>query len=295
MGVYARSAEIIRRVRLEMPIKLTLRDPISSEEFELDRDNVLSLLVIDSGNLFLEGQTVAALFAEFARAQRACERAAAVADSDFAQWKAHMVRSYKAHCEASGKKGTDKDAEANYRAHEDYRSHAGLGIHYHHLSLLFRDLKEAFSIKAKMIETQSRMIGQHEHVTRADVESEGVTDEERGESTERLEELAAAVFAQSRGTSVSPPPSPPSVEEDDEEEEEYEDDEEGEEPEEEEYEGEEEEDEEEEEDDDLPPPPPPPPKRKRTAKKKTAKKAAKKKTAKKKTTTRKRSPRRKKK
>ena len=29
MGVYARSAEIIRRVRLEMPVKLVLVDPAS--------------------------------------------------------------------------------------------------------------------------------------------------------------------------------------------------------------------------------------------------------------------------
>ena len=214
---------------------------------------MLSLLVIDSGNIFLEGQTVAALFAEMARAQRACERMCARAEVEFAAWKAHMVRAFKAQMEASGKKSTDKDAEANYRAHADYKQHAHLATHYKFLGFLFSDIKEAFSIKAKMIAAQSRMMEGHEHATSAEL----ATDDDQGESTERLEELAAMVIGQSY--SVSPEGEEPS-EEDGEDGEEYE---------EEDGDVAEEEEGDEDEDDDLPPPPPPP--KRKSAKKTTAK------------------------
>jgi hypothetical protein len=253
MSIYARSAEIIRRVRLEMPVQITLPDPISGVDFVLSRDNVLSLLIIDTGNIFLEGQTVSAFFAEMGRAQRGCERACARAEVEFRIWKAQMVRSYKASAEASGKRGTDKDAEASYRVHPDYRDHANLPGYYRAAGNLFLDIKEGFAIKARMITSQARAQGEHEHVTTAEVETDARAS---AESVERLEELAAEVFAVSQRAATVP--TPKAVEEDEDEVEPWDED---------------EEDDEDEDEDELPPAPPPPPKR---APKKTTKKATKK-------------------
>lgn len=309
MSMYAKSAEIIRKVRLEFPVQLTVPDPITGREFTIDRDNLLSLLVVDSGNIFIEGQTVAALFAEMARCQRACELACARAEVEFRRWKAAMVKSYRAMAEAEGKRGTDKGSEAYYRSHDDYKQFANLPNYYKTLGYLFMDLKEAFSIKARVLESQSRMMGQHEHV----LSREESTASDRTESTERLEEMAAAVIAESQAKhpiiedaeiveeeeyeddeeyedEVEADSEEEEAEEGEEEEEE-EDEEEAEEDEEEEEELEEEDEEEEDEEDSLPPPPPPPPK-KSSGKKKTTKKPAKKATKKTtKKTTKKRSPR----
>jgi len=242
MGIYARSAEIVRRVRLEMPVQLTLPDPATGHDFVISRDNLLNLLVIDSGNIFLEGQTVAALYAEMARGQRACERAAARAEMDFRMWKAQQFSAFK----ESREKATDKAAESHYRALPEYRQHADLPDYYKTLGYLFMDLKEAFLIKSKMIDAQARMMGQHERVLSTEETSGEVESEE---SIERLEELAAAVIAAS-GSSISAPPTLFGETEPEEDE------------------SEEDEPEEDEDEDDLPPPPPPP---KRSSRKKTSK------------------------
>lgn len=238
MSIYARSAEIIRRVRLEMPIQLTLPDPATGHSFEISRDNILSLLVIDSGNIFLEGQTVAALYVEMARCRRACERAAAHAEMDYRRWKAEQFSSFK----ESREKTTDKAAEAHYRTLPEYRANADLPDYYKTLGYLFADLMEGFMIKSRMIDAQSRMLGQQERIAVAEASS---GDHETEESLERLEELAALVIAAS-GSAATVTRPPQQIEEDEEEEDAPDE------------ENEEEEEEEEEEDDDLPPPPPPP-------------------------------------
>lgn len=153
MTTLATVQDVVKKFRAEMPVSVTLHDPITGKEYTVQRENMLALLVVDVQSPYADAQTVAMFYAECARAQRACERAAAAAERSFVAWKAHV--SGEARRKATGKI-TGAEAEEAYRTHKDYETKASASVYYESLGGLFEDLKQAFSIKARMIDAVLR-------------------------------------------------------------------------------------------------------------------------------------------
>jgi len=144
--------DVVKALKADMPVRLTIHDPITGAEYSLDRANILQNLVVDVRDPWADAQTVAMHYAECARAQRACERAAAAAEREFVSWKAGIMRSAR----SGDKKVTVSEAEGAYRTHSDYAAKAATQDYFTSLAGLFDDLKQAFSIKARMIDAVLR-------------------------------------------------------------------------------------------------------------------------------------------
>ncbi len=143
---YQRAAAIVKRVRLEMPINIALTDPVSHEVFEVSRANVLESLTIDTTVPELEAQTIAAMYALFGRAQRACEYAAALAEAHYVAWKSGIARDARA-----SRKMTKDEAEEAYRTHAEYVERQTQKARYAALAGLFEDIKRGFLIKGEQL------------------------------------------------------------------------------------------------------------------------------------------------
>lgn len=146
--------DVVKKLRADMPVRLTIHDPISGAEFTIERENMLAHLVVDVNDVLADAQTVAMFYAECARAQRACERAAATGEREFVAWKAYV--SGEARRKSGDKKITVAETEDAYRTHKDYQTKAGVQTYYTALAGLFEDLKMAFSIKSRMIDAVMR-------------------------------------------------------------------------------------------------------------------------------------------
>jgi hypothetical protein len=209
-GVYASSATIIRRLKLELPVSVTYEDPFTGEPITCHRDNMLALLVVDTHNLVVEGQTCAALYAEMGRFARAAEYAAGKADTAYVRWKAEKAN------EARGKskaKLTKEQVENFYRTHDEYEQYANEPKKLLAQAGLFEDLRWAFKLKGETHSDQTRLLGGHERTMRKDDEVERLAELEslQAEASKVIEEsgsadAAADIAAQVSGTEVSAPP-----------------------------------------------------------------------------------------
>lgn len=157
MSYYQDAATIVKRLQLEMPIAIKLPDPISGIEFELRRDNIFALLVVDTPNLALDAQSLAAQYGSMARAQRACERASANADISYRKWKAQRSEEFRAR--NKDRKVTVAEVEEAYRSHPDYETMSSTSVYYDKLAGLFDDLKQAFRIKGEMVKVSANLAG----------------------------------------------------------------------------------------------------------------------------------------
>lgn len=193
---YTEASEIAKRLRSEMPISLTLHDPVSGQPYTIERDNILRMLVVDAPNIITEAQMVPLLYGEMARAQRACERAASSAERSFVGWKASVAAEARSKAAKEGGKITNDAASEAYRTHPDYAEKANLATYYEKLAGLFEDFKKAFDIKGRMIEAVLRT-----HA--GDFRAQRV----HGNTTE-MESEAQRVF-QNSGTGGQVPPAPP--------------------------------------------------------------------------------------
>ncbi len=180
---------IVDRMRLQMPINVTLIDPVSGAEVTIYRENILAALIVDTHNILIDSQTLAAQYAEMARAQRACERAAAHGERAFVAWKAQTASGARSAAASGGGKLTDKASEEAYRTHKDYEKMSSVETYYSALAGLFEDLKKAFEQKGRMIEAQMRYFGGDLRMRRAE------------DTTEQLDAAAAAI-EKSRGGST---------------------------------------------------------------------------------------------
>lgn len=208
-SVYASMGEIVKRLKLEMPLQVKIHDPITGHEVTLARENLLAMLVIDTPNLIYDSQWLSALYMEMARARRACERASAHADRQFVKWKAEIAAQARAKAE---KKLTGAEAEEAYRTHPEYEDRASVSAYYKTLADLFEDAMTAFQLKGRMIEAQSRILHGDFHARRVEDRASAPTPA-HGESTEDLSERAAAALDTS-GAPAAPtlpgmPPMPP--------------------------------------------------------------------------------------
>ncbi len=219
---FASVAAIKSKLKLSFPLNIKLPDPVTGEDWTVVRDDIYNLLLSDPSQLLLEGQTVAALYLEAARMQRACSRAANKADVAYRQWRSQIANAFVAaeKAENDGKKPPDKSIEAHYRAHQHYEHYSSVPDFYKNLANLFSDMKEAFKLKAKMIDSAGHLMAGYEQTVR-------VERHEEGDDLERLDEMAAASIAEGRASTSTastsePPPAadPPPTEEAEEEEEE---------------------------------------------------------------------------
>ena len=220
-GVYASSAEIIRRLKLEMPISVTYVDPFTGGPMTMHRENVLALLVVDTHNLIIEGQACAALYAEMGRFARAATYATAQAETKYRKWKAQMRHECAANTPekktAAGKKAakqgpTGDEVETYYRMHKDYEEIANAPHKLAAQAGLFEDLRWAFKLKAETHNDQTKLLGGHERTMRMDDSNERLTELEslQREANDIIAAsgsaaAAAAIAAQVSGTEVTAP------------------------------------------------------------------------------------------
>lgn len=189
-SVYLKSAEIVRRVKLEMPISVTYLDVFSQSPITCSRDNVLAMLVSDVANIVVERQMNAALYVEFARFQRAAEFAAAQAEAGYRRWKAQRAAECREKWKGD-KKPTKEEVESFYRNHDDYMSVASLPDQLRAQAGLFADIKEGFKMKSYAQSDQSASMRGHEGVLRLEEDTERV---ERLDEYGEAERLAGEAF-----------------------------------------------------------------------------------------------------
>ncbi len=177
MSAYVRSAEIVRRLQLELPIEVELPDPWTGEPFVVKRSNILAMLTIDSHNLVFEAQPIPPLFAEAGRAARAAEYQAELAEIRYRKWKAQKAAECRKNAPekktAKGAKAvrqgpTGDEITAFYQLHEDYEEMSGASARYRALAGLFSDIRLAFKLKGELQQTQTYLTSAHEKVMRQD-------------------------------------------------------------------------------------------------------------------------------
>lgn len=175
MSNHVRAAEVVRRMKLSMPVYLTMTDPFTGQPYVLSKENLLALLALDVTRLTFEGQVVPALHAEIARAQRACEGEAIKAEVAYRKWKAQIATQTRA--EQRDTKLTEKAVEESYRTKPEYETMSEAPERWNLLARLFGDLKDSVRLKGEMIKAQERSLD-------AQVRSEP------SETIDRLEEYA---------------------------------------------------------------------------------------------------------
>jgi hypothetical protein len=178
------SREIIERIRLKMPLVITLPDPITGEPFHINRDNILALLIIDMSNLAFEAQIVSTLYAEMARIRSAAFKAHQEAEVRLRQWKAQRRIEYR---KQSDKKPSERECEDYYQTHKEYVDRYQETIDLAVIVSLADDLKKAFDMKARALHDLSGEIYGHNQMQNA---SERLAEIE-------LEQLAAEAVDQS--------------------------------------------------------------------------------------------------
>lgn len=197
MSAYVRSQTIIEKLRLEMPVEVTLPDPVTGQPFTIRRDNVLALLTIDTHNLLVEGQSIPPLYAEAGRAEQAATLAAARAEMSYRRWKAQCAAKIRA--ERAGGKGPTKDeVEEFYRLQPDYEEMCMASKQFEALAGLFESIRWAFQIKAQVQHDQTLLLKENERNVRLD---DAV---DRMREIEELEREAAEIIARSQAGELPP-------------------------------------------------------------------------------------------
>lgn len=156
--------DIVRRLKLHMPVHLDLVDPLGNE-FSIQRDNLMALLTTDIDALPFDSQSISPLYMEMARAQRACEWGAEQLATAYVRWKAQKAAEFRDKAE---KKVTVAEVESYYRQHPEYEEKALAPESLRALAGLFLDAKNAFLMKARAQEHQFTLLRGHESSVRYD-------------------------------------------------------------------------------------------------------------------------------
>lgn len=169
MGSILTTAEIIRTLKLHMPVHVSYPDPFGGPPVVCQRDDVLRLLVVNSSDIIHEGQYVAALYAEMGRLASAAEFAAEFAEAEYKRWQASVSAAFRAQREKSGGKGpTVAEVEDHYRAHAEYEAQKTSPLRFKAQARIFEDLREAFNIKHRIIAEHSRVLRGYEQTLRTE-------------------------------------------------------------------------------------------------------------------------------
>lgn len=206
MSYYLDVGELKRRLKLSMPVQITLPDILSGSDFTVNRADVMDLLLIDPTNLVFESQSVPALYMEMGKLQRCAKRAADDAATAYRRWKQVQAKHYRSQPDNAKLSQTALKAqtEEHYRTLPDYDQVANLESYYLNLSYLFGDCKEAFRLKAEMVKSNQNFIQGFERVEKlTQVPDENLYRDE-GASTPTLEmdddeaQLAALIAAENK-------------------------------------------------------------------------------------------------
>lgn len=187
---------ILKKLKLAMPIDVTVEDPLTKQPIVVAYDNLHSLLVLDLDHLDLEAQVVANLYAEMSRIEHAFRFEAARSEGRYRTWRAKVQDELRAEHKKEGKKAPTKVAlEDHYRSHPDYDEMNNAGKRFEALAGFFHDLKWAFKMKSEQMSDQSRSVGGYAATAR----NEESTSEahERLADYENLSKEAAAIAAAS--------------------------------------------------------------------------------------------------
>lgn len=194
MALHQKVEKILDNLRLLMPMAAAFEDPLGGPQIVCQHDNLHRLLVVDADRLPIEGQTVANLYAEMARYQRAAEYAADIAEVRYIRWKSGKELEYRAQRAASpepnetppateaegepkakGKKAAPKapprptvaETEAAYRDHPDYERMSLEPKRLRAIAGVFEDLKWAFKMKSEHIREAGKLLGGYLSTDRA--------------------------------------------------------------------------------------------------------------------------------
>lgn len=158
-AAYLKPEAILKKLKLVMPITLTLEDPITRQPITISYENMHQMLLVDLTALPLEDQIVSALYAEMGRFQRASEYAVGRAEIRYRKWKAVRSEELKTDRKNKKEKAPTKEAvEAYYRDHEEYEHISGECDRLKAIAGLFDDLKWSFKMKSTHMQSASRMI-----------------------------------------------------------------------------------------------------------------------------------------
>jgi hypothetical protein len=166
---YIKPEKILEKLKLSLPLSVTLEDPLTRAPVSVAYENLHALLVIDANNLGFESQVIGNLYAEMARMERAAEYTAHVAKTRYAKWKSE--KSDECRAKAKAKKPTVNEIEAYYRALPEYDEKSAAEARLLALARLFGDLKKAFDIKSKHLSDHHRAVAGYERVSRREDES----------------------------------------------------------------------------------------------------------------------------
>ena len=182
MTVYAELAHLRDQMKHQFPLEISLHDPVTGEPFSVTRADLIGMLLVDSSNLMLEGQMVAAQYMEASRLRRASQLSRFGAERVLRQWKAKTAMDYR---ETAEKKVTVAETEAHYRLLPEYTQLQQAIEYTTTLEGLFEDLQRAINMKSSIIRSQTQLVIGHERVFKAEDEAD-------------LEATAAAAIARTR-------------------------------------------------------------------------------------------------
>lgn len=170
MGHLLRSADIIRQLKLHLPVHVVYPDPFGGTPVECRRDNLLALLVVDSADIITEGQYVAALYGEMGRLANAAAFAAERQEAEYRRWQAIVSNEYRLTTFKNAKKNPTVDETKNhYRSLPEYDARKVASVQLRAQAKIFEDLREAFAIKGRIIAEHSRVLRGYEAAARTEV------------------------------------------------------------------------------------------------------------------------------
>ena len=212
---------LLKRLRLEMPVQLTLEDPLTQQPMSCNYENLHQLLALNLDNLSLEEQLVTNLYAEMGRFQRAAEYAQTVATARYAKWKSQkaveLADKQPPKKTAAGKPAarqgpTQAEVEAYYRDQDDYEELQKEPARLAAIAGIMADLKRAFEIKSRMASDQVRTLGAYEKMARdhdSNAQSQMETFEALAAEANQIASASVGELDQFMRANPPPPPGSP--------------------------------------------------------------------------------------
>ncbi len=144
---------------MKLPLSVSYECPFGTGPIVLHKEDVLAALRPN-----VSDYEVASLYAEVARFERAAQLESDKAEARFRAWKAKVSAAFR---EEKGK-ATVAQVEEHYRNRPDYVERATEANAYSAQASLLGDIKKAFEIKARLINSLSHDQRSQETVLRAD-------------------------------------------------------------------------------------------------------------------------------
>jgi len=228
MPAYLKPAAILKKLKLAMPVTVSLEDPLSRQPLTVRYDNLHSLLVLDVEHMVIERQVIANIYAEMARLSAAAEFESVRAEIRYRQWREQAVadwaKTFPEKKTASGKLAahqgpTQAEAEAYYRTLPEYADMYADGARWKIVGELFKNLMWSFKMKSEALGAEEKAVGGFSAVVRNSDMTPHADGSERLDAYENLareaneiagasgaNEALADLLRTSQPTDTPPPP-----------------------------------------------------------------------------------------